>query len=139
MARSAPAAVAALLLSSCVLFFPQVEELSPPPSVGLEPPDATQPAAGICQGVFDSPVFTLTLALDTPQPRCGLVTANQQLRVVNETSETVTVTFNGADFVLQPGADHTFAPTFGAIWQAGVHILSTSAYAGGAAIWLVDH
>jgi hypothetical protein len=76
-------------------------------------------------------IVTFQLNIDTPNPRCGMVLSHQRLRVVNATSTTVTVTLHGVDYVLKPGTEQTFAPTFGAIWQPGDHWLRTSFYGGG--------
>jgi hypothetical protein len=76
-------------------------------------------------------VATFQLNVDTPNPRCGVVLVSQQLRVVNATGTTVTVTLHGVDYVLKAGEARTLAPTFGAIWQLGDHFLHTSFYAGG--------
>jgi hypothetical protein len=49
----------------------------------------------------------------------------------------VTVTFHGRLYRFDPAAELTFMPTFGSIWEPGVHVLSTSMYGGGGPeIWL---
>jgi hypothetical protein len=107
-------------------------------SQGLETPDSTSPAAGVCASMGADSIVTFQLNVDTPNPRCGLVLAPQRLRVVNATGTTVTVTFHGVDYVLESGGEQTFAPTFGAIWQPGDHVLHTSFYGGsGPEIFLV--
>src|SRR5438309_3106302 len=81
-------------------------------SQGLEAPDSSLPAAGIC-ATFPGTVATFELNADTPNPRCGQVVGTQRLEVVNATSETVTVTFHGVAYVLKAGDRRTFQPTFG--------------------------
>lgn len=129
-----PPSPTAVALSSAT-----AESSRPPASQGLEAPDSLQPAAGVCPDLWPGSLATFQLNLDTPNPRCGQVRASQQLRVVNATSTTVTMTLHGVVYLLKPGAEWTFAPTFGAIWQPGVHVLPTSAYGGGGGpeIWLV--
>jgi len=104
---------------------------APPASQALEAPDASFPTAGACPDLWPGSIATFQLNIDTPNPRCGVVRASQQLRVVNATGTTVTVTFHGVDYVLKPGGEQTFAPTFGAIWQPGDHVLHVSFYGGG--------
>lgn len=76
-------------------------------------------------------VATFQLNIDTPAPRCGMVRASQQLRVVNATGTAVIVTLHGFEYLLKAGDDRTLPPTFGSIWQPGVHDLKVSFYAGG--------
>jgi hypothetical protein len=103
---------------------------------GLETADASLPAAGICD-TQPGPVATFTLETDVPIPRCGKVVGDQRLRVVNGTGARVTVTFHGRLYRFDPAAELTFIPTFGSIWEPGVHVLSTSMYGGGGPeIWL---
>ena len=113
------------------------------PGPGLQPlesPDATSPTAGICDDLQPGDTAVFRLNLDTPEPRCGKVTAEQTLRVINATESPVMVVLVGVDYPIAPGAGFTFAPTFGAIWEPGVHLLHTSAYAGSAGpeIWLIS-
>jgi hypothetical protein len=96
------------------------------------------PAAGICTDPSPGGVATFQLNADTPQPRCGKVLADQQLRVVNATSMAITLVLAGIDYEVPLGGEMTFTSTFGDIWQAGVHVLHTSFYgASGPEIWLV--
>ena len=96
------------------------------------------PSAGICRDAQPGEEAVFQLNVDTPNPRCGKVTADQRLHVTNFTDSPVTVVLMGADYEIAPGAGMTFAPTFGDIWEFGVHILHTSAYGagGGPEIWL---
>ena len=130
LAGAAMAALAALALSSCIVHVR--------PTHSLAAPDSTQPAAGICGDAEAGDVATFTLKIDTPQPRCGKVRADQLLRVVNGTASPITVTFDGSNYQLAPSDSLTFTETFGSIWQPGVHDLYTSLYGGGGPeIWLV--
>jgi hypothetical protein len=131
LAGAALALLTAIALTACIVSYP--------PTHGLATPDATQPVAGICLGPQAGGIATFQLHIDTPEPRCGQVLAAQRLRLFNDTSSSITVTFDGSDYDLPPGADHTFEPAFGVMWQPGVHFLHTSFYAGGGGpeIWLV--
>jgi hypothetical protein len=130
LAGAAMAALAALTLSSCIVHRPGTHTLAEP--------DSTQPAAGICLDVQAGAVATFSLDFDTPDPRCGKVRADQRLRVLNTTGSSITVTFDGSDYRLQPSDSLTFTETFGEMWQPGVHDLHTSLYdGGGPEIWLV--
>lgn len=120
-----PSATAVALTSS------PAETATTSASQGLETPDSTTPAAGVCADMRADSVVTFQLNVDTPNPRCGQVLASQRLRIVNATATTVTVTFHGVDYALKSGGEQTFAPTFGAIWQPGDHVLHTSFYGGG--------
>ena len=125
--RGNAAAVLVAVLAGCASPVPSA---SLGPSQALETPDSTQPVAGICADLTSGRIATFQLNIDTPGPRCGIVDASQSLRLVNATGRTVTVTFHGAAYVLRSGAQQTFSPTFGAIWQPGDHWLRTSYYAG---------
>jgi hypothetical protein len=100
----------------------------------LESPTSSLPAAGFC-AESDEPFALIVLDVDTPNPRCMKVHGDQQLRLVNARSETVTVTFLGRDYTLEPGADKAFAPALGEVWRPGVHRLRTSAY--NCELWLI--
>ena len=113
-------------------------EVVPYPN-GRAAADSDVPAAGLCLDPQQGDIAAFQLSSDTPQPRCGKVLASQRLRVVNATSSMITVTYDGIDYALQPGADHTFEAPFGLIWQPGDHDLHTSMYVGGGPeIWLVS-
>jgi hypothetical protein len=140
---AALAFVSGFALSSCTVAVSVAPTQSPFVPVGsvapihsLAAPDAFQPAAGIC-GAPSGDIATVTLNLDTPDPRCLKVLATQRLRLVNATPSSVTFTFDGSDYELEPGAEQTIDKRFGAIWQPGVHFLHTSLYGGGGPdIWL---
>ena len=112
------------------------------PGPGLQPldsPDSMLPTAAVCRDALPGEEAIFQLKIDTPNPRCGKVTANQRLHVTNSTDSPVTVVLMGVDYEIAPGAGMTFAPTFGDIWEPGVHVLHTSAYGGGGGpeIWLL--
>lgn len=129
--RGAALALTALALSACLIHGGVTHALAPP--------DATQPAAGICLDPQPGGMATFTLAIDTPQPRCGKVLAAQRLRLINATSSSITVTVDISEYQLAAGAAQTFDPAFGVMWQSGVHFLHTPFYGegGGPEIWLV--
>lgn len=91
----------------------------------LEPADGATPAHGACGRSPDGPVATL--ALDPAAGSCLVVTAGQELRVVNEPapgSETVVVHWPGyRDVTLRPGESVRFAGSLGSRLAPGVHDL----------------
>jgi hypothetical protein len=110
---------------------------SPASDHSLVPPDAEQPAAGICEPAI-GPLATMLVNPDTSAPRCLTVRAAQRLRVVNRSDHfgqhgrTVTVTF--ADFpprTLRVGDATIFNRPFGEYLAPGVHFVYISLYAGG--------
>src|SRR6266508_484612 len=142
LASTPLAVVAGLALSSCASSVSVVAAPGLPASVApihsLATPDAPLPAAGVCGSPGSAEIVTFTLNIDTPNPRCDKVLPAQRLRVVNATSSTVTFTFDGSDYDLEPRAEQTVDKRFGAIWQPGVYLLHTSLYGGGGPeIWLV--
>ena len=113
-------------------------EASGPGLQPLDSPDSMLPAAAVCRDAVPGDEAVFRLNADTPNPRCGKVTPNQRLHVTNFTDSSVTVVLMGVDYEIAPKAGMTFAPTFGDIWEPGVHVLHTSAYGGGGGpeIWL---
>ena len=114
-------------------------EASGPGVQPLDSPDSMLPTAGICGDALPGETAIIRLNVDTPNPRCAKVTANQRLHVTNLTDSPVTVVLMGVDYEIAQGAGTTFAPMFGDIWEPGVHVLHTSAYGdgGGPEIWLL--
>lgn len=105
------------------------------PSSGLVPADSAGPAAGIC-GTVPGTTVTVVANSDTPSPRCAVVTAGQDLRVLNNQAKTITVRF--ADYAprsLPPGASTVFQRAFGSFLAPGVHDVSWGV-AGPAELWL---
>lgn len=79
----------------------------------------------------------LQINVDTPSPRCEVVTPEQRLRVVNTTDGPVRVRLAHIAVRLGPRQDLTIDQPFGAYLAPGVHDLAISAYAGGGAeLWL---
>jgi hypothetical protein len=97
----------------------------------LEPPDASEPAAGICEGPSKGPVATIQLNVDTASPRCLQVLPTQRLQIANRFGESVSVTVAGATFELADNDTRLVSAELGQIWEPGVHLVKTSAYAGG--------
>jgi hypothetical protein len=106
------------------------------PPVSLATPVASQPAAGIC-GEAQGTVVTMTIYPDIPDPRCVVVRADQQLRVVNRREETLEISLGQLTATLEPGAEYTFELPFGRLLLPGVHVLGVSPCCGGE-IWLKD-
>lgn len=107
---------------------------TPPPR--LKPPDAHSPAAGVCARAVGA-VAMLQINVDTPSPRCEVVTPEQRLRVVNTTDGPVRVRLAHIAVRLGPRQDLIIDQPFGAYLAPGVHDLAISAYAGGGAeLWL---
>jgi len=140
--RAALGALLAFVLAACSAPPPTVSIGLPSASGGaglaLEAPDSSFPAAGICDRAAGT-VATFELKFDTPIPRCLQVVATQRLEVINSTGRSVAVAFHRVAYILQPGEQRTFEPTFGSIWLQGDHTLHTSAYGGdgGPEIWLM--
>ena len=107
------------------------------------PPDAQYPAAGACPKQTAAQV-RVQVDPDVPVPRCVVVTAGQDLMVVNNTNELhqagKPVTITWADYaprVLKIGASTSYAQPFGDYLMPGVHRLHVSLYGqSGAEIWL---
>jgi hypothetical protein len=107
----------------------------PTPSSTLVPADYAQPAAGICEPSVGTTV-TVDANSDTPSPRCAIVSAKQNLRVVNNQAHTITIRF--ADYAprdVAPGKSTTFARPFASFLAPGVHDVSWDP-AGPAELWL---
>lgn len=108
--------------------------VSPPP-VALTPADSATPAASICaeaQGPYGIFMFD-EFGSD---PRCLIVTAAQQLKVVNKTKESVQVDLGPqVSARLRPGREMVLGPRFGDYLARGVHFLEESAFEGDPEIW----
>lgn len=112
-------------------------------TVALSPADADSPAAGVC-GAASGPLVTVVANPDTPAPRCLIVTANQRLRVVNDSNrigppgKPMTVRFAGFAPRAVPGEATLFDRPLGELITPGVHNIRISLYpcAGGAEVWL---
>ena len=108
--------------------------VSPLP-VALTPADRDAPAASICaeaQGPYGIFMFD-EFGFD---PRCLIVTADQQLKVVNKTSKLVQVVLGPqVSARLRPGREMVLGPRFGDYLARGVHFLEESAFEGDPEIW----
>ena len=126
----------------------QSQSATPPLSAvsttfALSPPDADNPAAGVC-GAADGALVTVVANPDTPAPRCLIVTANQRLRVVNDSNgfgqpgKPMTVRFAGFALRAVPGEATLFDRPLGELIAPGVHYIRISLYpgTGGAEVWL---
>jgi len=103
----------------------------------LKPPDAEQPAAGICDpGGGD--VVAVNISADVPSPRCVKVKGNQRLQVVNATDGPAQVQLAPFNVQLQPGQAQLFDASFGSYLAPGVHWLRTTG-GNGPEIWLIGN
>lgn len=103
----------------------------------LQLADAQVPAAGVCPDYTSGNTVTIILNQDTPSPRCARVVANQNLRIINNTSQTVTFTLGQNTLSINPNQIQTITQTFGTYLAPGVHNSRTSLYGGsGPEIWL---
>lgn len=103
----------------------------------LQPADAQVPAAGVCPDYTSGNTVTIILNQDTPSPRCVRVVANQNLRIINNTSQAVTFTLGQNTLSINPNQIQTITQTFGTYLAPGVHESRTSLYGGGGPeIWL---
>ena len=124
-----------LVLSGNTLSGVVLTPLWRPPSTTLIPADSTAPAAGIC-GTDPGTTVTIDANPDTPAPRCAIVTAGQNLRVVNNQAMSITVRF--ADYAprdVRPGASTVFQRAFGSFLAPGVHDVSWGV-GGPGELWL---
>lgn len=101
----------------------------------LKPPDADQPAAGICDPNAGE-VVTVSISTDGPSPRCVKVAGSQRLQVVNATAAAVQVQLAQFNVQLQPGQAQLLDAPSGSYLAPGVHRLRVI---GGNApeIWLM--
>ena len=113
------------------------------PAIRKVPPDAQYPAAGACPKQTAAQV-RVQVDPDVPVPRCVVVSAGQQLAVVNNTNELhqagSPITITWADYparIVRAGAATSYARPFGSYLMPGVHRLHISLYQqSGAEIWL---
>ena len=107
----------------------------PSPPAALNPADADTPASSICaeaQGPYGIFMFD-EFGSD---PRCLIVTADQQLKVVNKTKKSVQVDLGPqVNARLRPGREMVLGPRFGDYLARGVHFLEESAFEGDPEIW----
>jgi len=133
-----------LLLSSCSPSSPSaaVREITPSltasPEATLAPPDAQQPAAGICADLLGE-LVTLEISPDVPSPRCARVTADQHLEVVNHTQVVIVVRLAGYEAQLEPGGAFRIEAPLGSYLETGVHWLKIEDHAANAPeLWLIE-
>jgi hypothetical protein len=103
----------------------------------LKPPDAEQPASGICD-LANGDVVTININADVPYPRCMKVLSNQRLQVVNATNGPVQVQLAQFDVQLQPDQAQLFDATVGSYLAPGVHWLRVTG-GNGPEIWLTSN
>lgn len=97
----------------------------------LQPADAQTSAAGVCPDYTSGNTVTIILNQDIPSPRCARVLANQNLRIINNTSQAVTFTLGQNTLSINPNQIQTITQTFGTYLAPGVHNSRTSLYGGG--------
>jgi hypothetical protein len=107
----------------------------PSSPAALNPADSDAPASSICaeaQGPYGIFMFD-EFGSD---PRCLIVTADQQLKVVNKTKKSVQVDLGPqVSARLRPGREMVLGPRFGDYLARGVHFLEESAFEGDPEIW----
>lgn len=101
---------------------------------GLSPADSDLPTAGIC-GSSNHATATVTYHLDTPDPRCLKVKAEQSLIIANPTDQRLNVTYAGKQFSIEPKSNYKIDQTFGSYLQKGVHLIQFTP-SSAADIWL---
>jgi hypothetical protein len=121
---------------------PGTHPISPTPtntvqSSTLSTPYAQQPAAGICAS-FESELVVVTLNPDVPDPRCSKVRADQKLKVINQTQNTLQVSIGSFRTSLEAGAEIVFDTPFGDYLAEGVHQLQVDPCCG-PELWLEEN
>lgn len=97
----------------------------------LIPADSQTPAAGICAGPSNDEIVTVVFGMDNvAQPRCTKVTSNQKLKIVNNSSQTISGTIGSYTINISPNKTQTIDATFGSYLLPGIHSIA------GAEIWL---
>ncbi|OGO60535.1 MAG: hypothetical protein A2032_01395 [Chloroflexi bacterium RBG_19FT_COMBO_49_13] len=102
----------------------------------LATPYSQEPAAGICAS-FDGDTVTVSLNPDIPDPRCSKVRADQKLKVINLTLNTLQVSLGVFNNSLLPGGEYLIDVPFGDYLAAGVHQLQVSPCCS-AELWLEE-
>jgi hypothetical protein len=102
----------------------------------LNPPDAEQPASGICD-LANGDVVTININAAVPYPRCMKVLGSQRLQVVNATNGPVQVQLAHFNVQLQPDQAQLFDATLGSYLALGVHWLRVTG-GNGPEIWLAS-
>jgi hypothetical protein len=97
----------------------------------LVPADSQTPVAGACSGPSTDPVVTVTVGLDNvPQPRCTKVTADQKLKIVNNSNQVIQDSIGQYTINITPGQKQLIDASLGTYLAPGVHNIA------GAEIWL---
>ena len=99
--------------------------------------DSDTPAAGICAQT-DEHVVTLEINPDMPSPRCMQVTADQVLRLVNQTGIPLQLRLAWYEFSLEAGAALELNVPLGAYLAPGVHHLDTQGAGSAPEIWVLQ-
>lgn len=97
----------------------------------LKPIDSQTPASGICAGPINDNLVAVTFGMDNvPQPRCTKVTSNQNLKIINNSNQTISGSVGPYKIDTPPSQSQTIEATFGLYLMPGVHNIV------GAEIWL---
>lgn len=84
--------------------------------------DSLTPTAGACAGPQSGIVVTVTIGMDNvPQPRCMKVTADQKLKVVNNSNQVIQKSVGRYNLNITPGQSQEIDATFGSYLLPGVH------------------
>lgn len=105
---------------------PVLESIQPFVAAGLKPPDSATPTSGICSDPQGDPV-ALTLGVGPDliplAGRCLAVNPSQRIRLVNQTSDPISLTFAGYSIQLPVGRALLLDRPVGEYLAEGVHFL----------------
>ncbi len=102
----------------------------------LAPPDAEQPAAGICAEGQDE-VVAVDINADMPSPRCVKVTSQQRIEVRNRTQSALQLELGFKRAQVEAGGTYRFGQPVGEFLAPGVHVLLAAPFSG-PEVWLVQ-
>src|SRR3990167_677596 len=92
----------------------------------LKEPDSQTPATGVCSEPADTDLVSVSVNVDTSNPRCIKVFAYQKLQVVNNTDQTIIVSIGDMSMAILPKEEYNFDINFGLFLSPGVHRVSVS-------------
>lgn len=102
-------------------------------SKGLYPADSA--SATQCLGASSNPTAPVTFQATGPVPPCQKVKANQNLVIINPTSQSISGSFAGNNITITHHSSYQLTKPFGSYLAQGVHDL-TFIPSGTAKIWL---
>jgi hypothetical protein len=91
----------------------------------LEPADSQSPVAGICSEITNDSVVSVIIGEDNvPQPRCTKITANQKLKIVNNSNTSYQINLKQFKNSILPGQSFEFPNSVGSFLSPGVHFIA---------------